>query len=318
MTNIVTLTLNPAIDVSTSAGHVAANRKLRCEAPRYEPGGGGINVSVAMAELGGKSTAVFPCGGPPGEIVRHLLVERGIDHRPVEIKGWTRWNLATRDQSSDDQYRFLMPGPQISSDEVRSCLDLLGSIEPEPDYIVVSGSFPPGVPAEVMHDLVSAAREHKARLVVDSSGKALRIAAREGVFLLKPNMRELCHLTDEDTSTEAGQEKAMRRLVEQSGCDVAILSLGAAGVLMATADRLERLRAPTVPIASRVGAGDSMVAGILVGLCRNYDILDAVRHGIAAGSAAVMTPGTELCRREDVERLFRELSQGTPEGGYHE
>jgi 6-phosphofructokinase 2 len=312
------LTLNPAIDVSTSVGHVAANRKLRCETPRYEPGGGGINVSVAMAELACKSTAVFPCGGPPGEIVRHLLVERGIDHKPVEIKGWTRWNLATRDQSSDDQYRFLMPGPEISNAEVDSCLDLLRSMEPEPDYIVVSGSLPPGVPPGVMRDLAVVAREHKARLVVDSSGEALRIAAREGVFLLKPNMRELCHVTDEDTSTEAGQEKAMRRLVDQGGCDVAILSLGVAGVLMATADRLERLRAPAVPIASRVGAGDSMVAGILVGLCRDYDILDAVRLGIAAGSAAVMTPGTELCRRKDVERLFREMSQGSTDGDYHE
>lgn len=306
--NIVTVTLNPAVDVSTRVERVAANRKLRCESPRFEPGGGGINVSVAMAELGSKSTAVTLCGGPPGEIIRQLLAERGIDHRPIEIAGWTRWNLAARDQSSDEQYRFLMPGPQVSEEEVAICLDLLESLDPRPDIIVVSGSFPPGVPAATMHDLAAVARTHDARLVVDSSGKALEIAAGEGVFLLKPNMRELQELTDEDTSTEAGQEKAIKRLVSQGGCEVAILSLGAAGVLMATGSHIERLRSPTVPIVSRVGAGDSMVAGILTGLDRGDDIRDAVRLGIAAGSAAVMTPGTELCRREDVERLYKETS----------
>jgi 6-phosphofructokinase 2 len=241
--------------------------------------------------------------------VRHLLRQRGIDHKPVKINGWTRWNLATRDRSSGDQYRFLMPGPQMNSEEVRACLDCLRAMDPKPDYIAVSGSFPPGIPVRVMQDLAAVSRECDARLVVDTSGEALKYAAEKGVFLLKPNMRELQELAAQDTSTEAGQEQAIRSLVERSGCQVAILSLGAAGVLMATKSRLERLRAPTVPIASRVGAGDSMVAGTLVGLCRGYDIPDAVRYGIAAGSAAVMTPGTELCRKEDVERLYKEMNK---------
>lgn len=306
--NVVTLTMNPGVDVSTSVARVAANRKLRCDKPRYEPGGGGINVSVAMAELGCKSTAVFPCGGPMGDVVRNLLSTCGIDHRTVKIKGWTRWNLATSDQSSDDQYRFLMPGPPVDDEELQSCLDVLGSLDPAPDYLVVSGSFPPGIPPGFMRGLAALAGEHAARLVVDTSGMALKIAAGESVFLLKPNMRELKELSEEDISTEAGQEQALERLVGQGGCEVAILSLGAAGVLMATQNGIERMRAPSVPIVSRVGAGDSMVAGILVGLCRGHDIRDAVRLGISAGSAAVMTPGTKLCRREDVERLFGEMS----------
>lgn len=304
--NIVTLTLNPAVDVSTSLRHVAANRKLRCETPRYEPGGGGINVSVAMAELGCRSTAVFLGGGPTGEILRTLLSKRGIDHEPVAIEGWTRWNFTAGDQSSDDQYRFLMPGPRVRDDEIRDCLDRLRSMKPKPDYIVVSGSFPPGVSPDAMRELAAVAATHDARLVADTSGNALRIAVQEHIFLLKPNTRELKDLTDEDTSTEAGQETAVKHLVEKNKCGVVILSLGAAGVLMATADRVERLRAPSVPIASRVGAGDSMVAGVLTGLDRGYDIRDAVRLGIAAGSAAVMTPGTELCRKKDVDRLYRE------------
>lgn len=304
--NIVTLTMNPAIDVSTRIARVAANRKLRCEKPRFEAGGGGINVSVAMAELGCQSTAVFLCGGPPGKILRQLLSKHGVSQRPVEIEGWTRWNLAARDESSEDQYRFLMPGPTINEDEADSCLALLGSLDPSPDYIALSGSFPPGVPSGFMCDLSALAQKRGARLVADTSGKALEIAAGEGVYLLKPNMRELKELTDEDTSTDRGQEKALKRLVDQGGCEVAILSLGAAGVMMAAAGRVERMRAPTVEIVSRVGAGDSMVAGILAGLCRGDDIRDAVRYGIAAGSAAVMTPGTELCRKDDVERLYEE------------
>jgi 6-phosphofructokinase 2 len=163
------------------------------------------------------------------------------------------------------------------------------------------------VSPKFMRDIARLARAKKSKLVVDTSGEALKTAVDEGVYLLKPNMNELRQLTGHDIEDEAAQEQAVKELIARDRCEIAILSLGAAGVLMATKDQVARLRAPSVPIQSRVGAGDSSVAGILAGLCRGYAIRDAVLYGVAAGSAAVMTPGSELCRRDDVERLWRDM-----------
>ncbi len=313
--NILTLTMNPTIDISARAEHVAANRKIRCSAPANDPGGGGINASVAMKELGCESTAVFPCGGPPGDTLQQLLRRRGISHILIAIEGWTRQNLTVYEDSSGDEFRFLMPGPTLSEEERKACLESLRKEEPAPEYIVASGSFPPDVPPDFVRKLVATANKRGARLVVDTSGEALQTAVMEGVFLIKPNFREFKELLDSlevtqpDIENESGLEKALEHLVTRRHCEVVVLSLGAGGVALATADGIARYRAPTVPIASRVGAGDSTIAGIMTGLSRGDNIRDAVRLGIAAGSAAVMTPGTELCRREDVERLEQSIKK---------
>ncbi len=312
---ILTLTMNPTIDISARAEHVAANRKIRCGTPANDPGGGGINTSVAMRELRCRSTAVFPCGGPPGETLQQLLRRRGIPHIPVAIQGWTRQNLTVHEESSGDEFRFLMPGPALKEEERNACLEVLRKEEPAPDYIVANGSFPPDVPPEFMRTLVATAKDRGARLVVDTSGEALQTAVMEGVFLIKPNFRELKDLLDSldlsppDLESETGLEKALEDLMTRGGCEVVVLSLGAGGVVLATAGGIERFRAPTVPIASRVGAGDSTIAGIMTGLSRGDEMREAVRLGVAAGSAAVMTPGTELCRRQDVERLEKQMKE---------
>ncbi len=307
---VVTLTMNPSIDVSSRADHITANRKLRCEAPRYEPRGGGINVAVAMEELGWKARAIFPCGGPPGETLQQLLHSHDIPLVPIEIENWTRSNLAVYEKESQDQYRFLMPGPALSDAEIQSCLDEIDAVAPAPTYLIVSGSLPPGVPSAFMKEIAALAHAKHSKLIVDTSGEALKVAADQGVYMLKPNMRELCMLSEKEELTESEQEQALKKLVEEKRCELVVLSLGAAGVLMATKDRMVRQRAPSVPIQSRVGAGDSSIAGTVTGLCRGYDIRDAVLYGVAAGSAAVMTPGSQLCRREDVDRLWHDLRTG--------
>jgi 6-phosphofructokinase 2 len=200
-----------------------------------------------------------------------------------------------------------MPGPQLQRSEINACLKIVLS-DATPEYIAVSGSLPRGAGPDLIGEIADLARRHQIRLCIDTSGEPLREAVRQGVFLLKPNMRELGSITNENLSTEAGQEKALRSLIDEGRCELIVLSLGAAGVLMATSDGVERVRAPTVPINSRVGAGDSMVAGILTGLCRGYPLPKAVRLGVAAGSAAVMTPGTQLCRRKETEELFDEMT----------
>jgi 6-phosphofructokinase 2 len=307
MKNIITLTMNPAIDKSSSVDHVVAERKLYCTAPLFEPGGGGINVSRAIKKLGGESRALFPSGGPSGDTLQLLLNQEGITHRPVPVKEWSRENLIVLEQSTGVQYRFGMPGPELRDEEWQRCLEELFSASPGPDYVVASGSLPPGVPQDFYARIARLGKEHGARVVIDTSGEPLRLALREGVYLIKPNIREFRDLVGSGSEEEANIRAMAKKVVQDGMCEVITISLGAAGVLMVSEAGIERLQPPTVPIISKVGAGDSMVAGMVLSLSRGNSVRDAVRFGVAAGTAAVMTPGSELCRREDVERLYEQM-----------
>lgn len=311
--NIVTLTMNPAIDVSTSVGQVVAEHKLRCASPTYEAGGGGINVSRAIRRLGGESTAVYATGGPTSQTLKQLLHDEGVEHTPLSIAGTTRENFTALDESSGQQYRFIMPGPVFHEQEWQRCLEALGNRSPKPDYLVASGSLPLGVPADFFARVTEIGKTLEARVVVDTSGKALTLAAQAGVYLLKPNMNELQSLAGEEIENEAQLEQVARNIIHHGRCEVLVVSLGAAGALMVTRDALERFRAPTVAIKSKVGAGDSMVAGLVLSLARGKTLREAMLFGVSAGAAAVTTPGSELCRREDTERLYRHLLSQHPQ-----
>jgi len=305
MASTLTLTLNPTIDKSAEVDHVTSEKKLRCRSPRYEPGGGGLNVSRAIRKLGGESTALYLAGGLQGRRLQDLLDEEKLDHRPVPIAEPTRENLIVYEDKSGEQYRFGMPGPEVSESEWRGLLDSLRDRDPAPDYLVASGSRPPGVPDDFYARLARLCREKGTRMILDASGDPLVEAVREGVFLVKPNVAELRTLAGtDDFQDEAELEELACRLTRDGVVEVVVASLGAAGAMLAWKDQCRRLRAPTVSIKSKVGAGDSMVAGIVLGLSRGRSIPDAARFGVAAGAAAVTTPGTELCRREDAERLF--------------
>ncbi len=304
METIVTLTLNPAVDQSSSVEHVVPERKLRCKQPRYEPGGGGINVSRVIKELGGESLALYTAGGCTGQLLRDLLDLTAVAHRPTPIQGWTRVSLSVFEEATGQQFRFNMPGPDLDEEELAEFLRSLQAIEPRPGYIVGSGRLPPGVPDNFYACVAQVGSEIGARVIIDTSGGALKRAVERGVFMIKPNTNEMNELAGRKLQDEVEQEAAAMDIVRKGGAEVVVLSLGAAGVLMATKDGFERMRAPTVPIQSKVGAGDSMVAGIVLSLARGRTTRDSVLFGLAAGAAAVMTPGTELCRREDVEKLY--------------
>ncbi|MDO8491388.1 MAG: 1-phosphofructokinase family hexose kinase [Dehalococcoidia bacterium] len=307
MKTIVTLTINPAIDKSTSVEHVVAERKLRCNTPRHRPGGGGINVSRAIHNLGGDSLALYPAGGTVGKRLRDLLDEEGIKHQWTAIQDTTRENLMVLDEATNVQYRFGMPGAQMHETEWRQLLDELPLISPRPDYIVASGSLPPGVPDDFYVRAAGVAKDLGARFIVDTSGEALRaIVQAGGAYLLKPNMREIAELAGHQIRDDPDLEQATMDIVKQGQAEVLVVSIGAAGALLVSKDGHRRLHAPPVPIKSKIGAGDSMVAGIVLSLARGKPLLDAVRFGVAAGSAAVMV--TELCSKEDTERLYQQMS----------
>ncbi|WP_318779661.1 1-phosphofructokinase family hexose kinase [Desulfomicrobium macestii] len=311
MKTIVSIALNPTIDKSSSVDHVVAERKLYCKPPRFEPGGGGVNVCRAIKKLGGKSQLLYPAGGMTGKRLQELLDEDGLNHRSFPIAGMIRESLVILDESTGQQYRFGMPGPKLKENEWESFLQELAAIDPAPNYVVASGSLPQGVPTDFYAQVARIGKKRGAKTIVDVSGKALKEALDEGVFLIKPNVREFRELVGEEIKEESQIKAEAQKMVKSGRCEVLIISLGAAGALVVSEEFTEHILPPTVPIVSKVGAGDSMVAGVTLSLARGNPLRESVLFGVATGSAAVMTPGSELCRREDAERLYESMVSGS-------
>ena len=307
MPAIVTLTMNPALDVATATETIVPSTKLRCEEPRYDPGGGGINVARAVHMLGGDALAVFPAGGATGEMIRGFLEAEGVPQAVVPVAAITRQSLAVVEQRSGKQYRFLLPGPPLGEADRERCLDALAAQAKGALFVVASGSLPPGVPDDFYARVASLAGDCGARFALDSSGDALTRAGG-GIYLIKASLHELEHLRGTTLADDAAQDSAARAIVAEGRCEVLAVSLGADGALLATGKGCRRFPAARVAALSSIGAGDSMLAGMLVALVRGWPLADALRFGIAAGAAALLRPGTELCRRDDTERLYRELA----------
>lgn len=323
---IVTLTPNPALDVTVETAVVRPGEKLRCTEVRYDPGGGGINVARVAHALGAEAMAVFPVGGLTGRRVVHLMEAAGVPISPVTISGLVRESFTVDEASTGRQFRFVLPGPALTAGEQRRLLDTFAQALGSDTYAVASGSLPPGVSADFYNDVARIARDRGVRLALDSSGLALN-GLRTPVFLLKPSIRELSELVSRVLSTPDEQLAAARGLVDAGLAEVVLVSLAAEGVLLVTATQHCRLPAIPVPPGSGVGAGDALVAGTVLGLDRGWALSDAVAYGMAAAAAMLLSPGTAVCHQDDVERLFAsrpvdaaapsapDVCQDTPAGG---
>lgn len=306
MTAIVTVTFNPAIDKITRVDRVVPERKLRCERPRADPGGGGINVARAVHRLGGEAAALWSRGGRMGRLLGDLLDGEGIPNRPVDVREGTRENIVIGDETSGQQFRFNMPGPRLDEEETRRWLEAIAGLGPEPAFAVLSGSLAPGMREDAYAEVIRALPPG-CRAILDTSGEPLRQGLEAGVYLVKPNLRELGQLAGRDIEGDEDVGAASKRLVDRGKAAAVLTSLAQGGAILVTAGEIRQVRAPTVKIRSRIGAGDSMVAGVVLALSRGLSLWEAALFGVAAGSAAVMAPGTELCRRADAERLYRQM-----------
>ena len=303
MAGIVTVTFNPCIDKSTSIEALVPEKKLRCSLPKFEPGGGGLNVARAIKKLGGEALAIYPTGGYSGKFLQKLAEQEGITSKIVEIKSHTRENLIVLDKSTNQQYRFGMPGPELDEQEYQHCLQLLKD-EKDVSFIIASGSLARGVPVNIYAQIAAIAKKKNAKLIVDTSGEALKQAVTEGVYLIKPNLAELSSLVGkQEIHAEMVDDVAME-LIRNGKCEMMIISLGSAGAMLVSREQAIQMTPPVVKRRSTVGAGDSMVAGIVLSLSEGKCAEDALRYGIACGTAATINEGTELCRKEDVEKLF--------------
>lgn len=306
---IVTLTMNPALDVSSTVDRVVPERKLRCGPCGFDPGGGGVNVSRAIRNLGGESLAVYALGGPTGEAYRHFVEREGVTGHEVAIAANTRESFTIDESSTGRQYRFVLQGPTVTEPEWRACLAAVSAHLPRGGFIVASGSLPPGVPVDFYARLAHISSQAEVRLVLDASGPALTEALDVGVFLIKPSRDELAELVGGGSDIdEHALLDASRLLVTSRQADVVALSLGRDGAALITRSATLRLAAPRVDAVSAVGAGDAFVAGLVLRLAQGRRIEDALHTAVAAGSATAALAATGICRADEVARLETQIA----------
>lgn len=306
--SIVTLTVNPALDVSTTTETVMPEHKMRCGPSRIDPGGGGVNVSRVIERLGGHTTAIYTAGGATGQAYRQLLEAEGIIGRAIGVAGSTRENITVDETSTGKQFRFVLQGPELTEVEWQQCLHATESAMHLGGYVVPSGSLAPGMPDDFYARVARTAHDAGVRCVVDASGEALAEAIAEGVYLVKPSGRELGELVGASVMTIDEKIEAARELVGHGRVEIVALTLGADGAALITADGITRLASPPITVRSTVGAGDSFLAAMVLRLAQGLDLAAAFRAGVAAGAATATTEATELCHRDDVERFERELA----------
>ncbi|MBT9485378.1 1-phosphofructokinase family hexose kinase [Sediminibacterium sp.] len=308
MARIVTITLNPALDKSISVPELVPEKKLRALSAKVEPGGGGINISRALKKLGVASEAIILSGGYTGKTLEALLSKEQVAFTAIETEGDTRENFVVFDEDKKLQYRFGMPGERVSDQELGLLMQAIGNCA-HVDYVVVSGSLPPGTSTVVFHEIANIAQQLNAKLIVDTSGDGLKAAVKEGLYLIKPNLRELASLVGKEWIDMADVIVTARQVIAAGACKAMAVSMGADGAMLITATEHYKAAAPQAPVLSTVGAGDSMVAGMLAALTKGWGWEQVLQYGVAAGSAATLHKGTELCSLADTERIFAQIKQ---------
>jgi 6-phosphofructokinase 2 len=307
MSDIITITPNPAVDVSTVVEKIVPVTKLRGSSQKRDPGGGGINVARVISRFGGDVTALYPVGGTTGALLKRLLEHEGIKSLTWTTSEETREDFFVTESATGQPYRFILPGPTLSELEWQACLDLLANLDPFPRFVIGSGSLPHGVPADFYARIAGIAQAHGAQMVLDTSGPALSAAVSAGVDLVKPSLREMRELAGCELADASAWEAAARALVATRKVAMVALTMGHLGAVLVTRDRVLRAQPLPVTPVSAVGAGDSFLGVLIHQLVSSATLDDAFRWAVAAGAAALLHAGTALCDPADVRRLAAEV-----------
>lgn len=302
MARILTIVFNPSVDISCDAESVQHTMKVRTHNLKQYPGGGGTNVARVIAELGGHTELLYLSGGAVGTMFENLLAAGSLTGHRFPIADETRISLAVREERTTREYRFVPEGPVVTAEELQPALDFIESHEA--DYIVASGSLPRNAPDDIYARIAAIAARTGARYILDTSKQALRTAVdKGGIFILKPNVSELESIEGKKLDEE-GATRAALAIVRRGAATYVVVTFGREGALLVSADGVLRVPARHVDTISAVGAGDSFVGAMTWSLTQGHTIEEAFRFGVAAGAAAAMTPGSELCRRADVLALY--------------
>lgn len=300
---IATVTLNPAIDSACEAEKVFPTHKIRTFGERYDPGGGGINVARVLARLGDGPAVVYLAGGATGALLDELLGSAGLDRHRIPIHDHTRMSLAVFERTTGQEYRFVPEGPLVSEAEWQAALDHCAALDC--DWLVASGSLPRGVPADFFARLAALLAPRGVRVVLDTSGAALAAAVEAGgLALVKPSQGEFEALTGRKFTSPAEIGETALALVQAGKAAMIAVTLGHEGAVLAHAGGVLVRPGAKVKVQSATGAGDSFVAAMVHALAGGADAADALAWGMAAGTAAVLNPGTGLAHVEDMEQLL--------------
>ena len=312
MNRIFTFTVNPVVDKYTTIPGLVPHKKIGCTVPVFYSGGGGINVSRAINNLGGKSVAIHFSGGRTGIQLQELLSNEEIEHYPINLKGTTRENLSVFDTATDLHYRFGLPGPIVNENEWQKGLNIIERSLSENDYLVASGKLTSGIPDDYYMMVGEIAKRKKAKFVLDTKGEALQHAIKTDLFLFKPNLSELASLYGKEMLSNKMLEESAKDFMANHNCEIMVVSLGRRGALLVTSDILEYVRAPIVHEKNTIGAGDSMLAGMLMKAQAGYTSKTMIQYGVASGAAATLKRGTQLCQKEDVEKIYHWVKLNVP------
>jgi 6-phosphofructokinase 2 len=305
--DIVTLTVNPALDKSAHFKGLVPEQKIRCDAPRFDAGGGGINASKAIARLEGESFCVFTSGGPIGSMLEELVRKESIAFEAIKTNNWTRESFVAVDDNTNSQYRFGFPGSEISETEKNNIIGALQELKPK--FLVLSGSLNEGLPTDFYKQIADLAKKSGSKVIVDTSGECLQKVLETGVYLIKPNVGELAKLIGVERLEMDDVVHAAQTLIKKGSAEIVVVSLGPQGAVLVNATQTEFVPAPNVVKKSTVGAGDSMVGAMVWALSQNKSLKEVVQWGVACGSAATMNEGTQLFKLEDAKRLFEWLQK---------
>jgi len=305
MTRILTVTLNPAVDLACSARAVEHTHKVRTFDEHIDPGGGGINVARVLHAMGADVLAAIVAGGATGALIQDLLTEAGVPHETIHCHGRTRISFTVFEQGTQREYRFVPMGPEAEPHDWTEILALLDRTDC--DWIVASGSLEQNMPADIYATMASLARRRGIRFALDTSGPPLAAALEAGVDLVKPSLSELESLAGHALLDPMEQEAMAMRLVLSGRASLVAVTMGEDGAILASAAGTIRMAAIPVPFRSAVGAGDSFLAGMTWALSRGLSEREALEWAIAAGTAAVAMAGTARVRRMDVELWHAEL-----------
>ena len=302
MTRIITLTPNPALDYAVTADFVEANRKIRCRDPQMHPGGGGVNVARACSRLSAHTLAIFTAGGVYGDALVKSIAAENVPMRMIPIDGETRLAFHVKNVKDDNEYRFNLPGATMSEAEIERFLNAVREESEPGDFVVASGSLPPGAPTDFWAQAARVTKDQGARFVLDSVS-GVDEALEEGVYMVRQNEHEYTSLSGRVLRWPDEIESFATDMVAKGRVQAMVVSHGGDGSLMATKDGVYSAPSFKVRATSAVGAGDSFVAGMLTALARGDGATEALRFGMAAAGATRMSEGTALFDPADVAKL---------------
>ena len=303
---IYTVTLNPAVDLELTVDQFQFDSVSRALSSQMDCGGKGFNVSRMLANLDTPSTTLGFVGGKSGERLEQMLHDLGIETDFNWIDGETRTNVSIVRSESSQHLKVNEQGPTLSADEVDAPISKIGDYAKPGDWWVLAGSLPPGVPTTIYATLIGIIKKAGASVLLDTSGDALGAGCEAGPTIVKPNMEEARELTTSVCSKEASDREVAEALLAM-GPENLVISMGKEGAMLTTATGLKMARTPTVTERNPIGAGDSMVGGIIWGQSQGLPLSESVKCGIACGAATASQSGTALGTHEMVLDLMAQI-----------